>query len=190
MKDLVRWFFDVFPDLKGNQAVETFVRKPEHQHVIKEYLRDPVNENQFALDQAFKAYYFDVRFTSYVSTSLYFQSVNFDKRARRFAERNTLTLDLPISEGGSTTFKEQIADPSGEVLYQEEDKLEACLQDERLIKALATLTEQQRLILNYAYVKQWSDTAIASYQGVSQQSISKSHRKALQKLKRELKKGE
>ncbi|TGB01310.1 sigma-70 family RNA polymerase sigma factor [Halobacillus salinus] len=189
MDEVVRHFFDKFPDLKGNQAVETFIRMPEHREVIEEYLRNPIENNRLALDQTFKAYYFDVRFTSYVSTSLYFQSVNFDKRARRFAGRNALTLDQPIGDGEGTTFKDQIADPNGEY-FLKEDNLEACVEDEKLIKALATLTDRQRRILNLAYFKQWSDTAIANEFDVTQQSISKSHRTALMKLKNEMTKGE
>ncbi|MCA0972381.1 sigma-70 family RNA polymerase sigma factor [Halobacillus litoralis] len=180
MNKLAKLFFHAFPNLKGNRAVEAFIRKPEYQEAIEQYLNDPVEENRLVLDECFKDFYFGVRFTSYVSTSLYFQSVNFDKRSRRFEERNALTLDQPVGDEEGVTLKDQIIEGEEDT---KREPLEASIENQRLLDAFLSLTVQQRKILNLAYVEQYTDTEIAASLGVSQQSVSKSHKRALDKLK-------
>ncbi|RWZ54773.1 sigma-70 family RNA polymerase sigma factor [Halobacillus fulvus] len=183
MKELIRKFYEAFPDLKGNQAVDTFIRNPEHQELLRDYLQAPTKDGRDRLDEAFKVYYFGLRFTSYVSTSLYFHSVNFDKRMRRFEERNALTLDQPVGDEEGTTFKDQLADEPNGNDEEMETSLEESVESEALLEAYALLTDKQQEILTYAYVHQWKDVEIARKLGTSQQSVSKSHQRALKKLK-------
>ena len=183
MDRLTEWFYEVFPDLKGNRAVESFIQKSEHRQLIESYLTQPDAYRREQLDQAFKAHYFDMRFTSYLSTSLYFQSINYDKRTRRFEDRNVLTLDQSIGDREGTTYKDQLVDQH-EISNEEGGQgLEAYIQDGQLLEAYRALTTKQQQIMDLAYVHQWSDTEIAKKMGVSQQAVSKNHRKALEKLK-------
>ncbi|MBA2174701.1 sigma-70 family RNA polymerase sigma factor [Halobacillus locisalis] len=190
MDRLTEWFYEAFPDLKGNRAVESFIQKSEHRQLIERYLTNPDEHRQEQLDQAFKAHYFDMRFTSYLSTSLYFQSINYDKRARRFEDRNVLTLDQSIGDGEGTTHKDQLVNQHERHHEEGGQGLESYIQDVRLLEAYRILTIKQQQIMDLAYVHQWSDTEIAKKMGVSQQAVSKNHRKALEKMKYILAKGD
>ncbi|MCD5324927.1 MULTISPECIES: sigma-70 family RNA polymerase sigma factor [Pontibacillus] len=185
MRSFEERFFEKFPNLKGNPAVETFLHKPEHQELIEDYLSSPTQERMDHLDKAFKAYYFGIRFTSYLNTSLYFHSVNFDKKVRQFAERNRLTLDQSVGDEEGETFKDQLYDQGS--LYTETPRtLEECIEDDDLLRAYLRLSDKQRGVLDMTYVHQMKDSEIANHTHTSQQAVSKLRKKALMKLKNAL----
>ncbi|NMH70665.1 sigma-70 family RNA polymerase sigma factor [Bacillus sp. RO3] len=190
MDSLIREFYCHYPHLKHNKAVDSFISRPENQKLIEDFLRHPSARNEERLNEAFKAHYFDIRFTSYVSSSLYFHSVNFDKHVRKYSERHPLTLDNKGDhEGGS--FIDLVPDPSSEIPpFLNYSTLTECLENEELLHALEGLTDKQKRILDLAYVQELNDTEIAQILGVSQQAVSKTHRKALNILKSILEKGE
>ncbi|WP_175989950.1 sigma-70 family RNA polymerase sigma factor [Bacillus sp. Marseille-Q1617] len=189
MDSLKERFYRIYPDLRGNKAVESFMTRPEHQELLKEFLSSPSASAEGCLNEAFKAHYFGIRFTSYVSSSLYFHSVNFDKKIRLHRGRQLLTLDQPLGGEEDGTFKDMIADTE-EHLTLPVQSLEDAISDETLLHAYRKLTDRQRRILDLAYVEELSDTDISKILRVSQQAVSKSHKKALAKLKEELEKGE
>jgi RNA polymerase sigma factor (sigma-70 family) len=188
MDSLKERFYRIYPDLRGNKAVESFMSQPEHQELLKEFLTSPSPSAEDCLNEAFKAHYFGIRFTSYVSSSLYFHSVNFDKKIRLHRGRQLLTLDQPLGGDEDGTFKDMIPD-SGELVTLPEQSLEDAISDDALLAAFRKLTDRQREILDLAYVKKMSDTEIAKVLRVSQQAVSKSHRNALARLREELQKG-
>ena len=189
MDTLVKEFYRHYPHLKHNKAVESFISQEENQKLVEEFLRHPSAHKEEHLNEAFKAHYFDIRFTSYVSSSLYYHSVNFDKHIRKYSERHPLTLDDQAEEGGS--FIDLVPDPSSDIApFTNYSTLGDCLENEALLRAYKTLTDRQKHILDLAYLKELSDTEIARTLGVSQQAVSKTHRKALSLLKSILKKGE
>jgi RNA polymerase sigma factor (sigma-70 family) len=189
MDSLKERFYRIYPDLRGNKAVESFMSQPEHQELLKEFLTSPSASAEDCLNEAFKAHYFGIRFTSYVSSSLYFHSVNFDKKIRLHRGRQLLTLDQPLGGDEDGTFKDMIPD-SGEPVTLPEQSLEDAISDDALLAAFRRLTDRQKEILDLAYVKEMSDTEIAKVLRVSQQAVSKSHKNALARLREELKKGE
>jgi RNA polymerase sigma factor (sigma-70 family) len=189
MDSLKERFYRIYPNLRGNKAVESFMSQPEHQELLKEFLTSPSASAEDCLNEAFKAHYFGIRFTSYVSSSLYFHSVNFDKKIRLHRGRQLLTLDQPLGRDEEGTFKDMIPD-SGESLTLPEQSLEDAISDDALLAAFRRLTDRQKEILDLAYGKVMSDTEIAKVLRVSQQAVSKSHRNALARLREELKKGE
>ncbi|UXH43051.1 sigma-70 family RNA polymerase sigma factor [Rossellomorea vietnamensis] len=190
MDPLVSEFYRHYPHLQYNKAVESFISQTENRKLVEDFLRHPSASKEERLNEAFKAYYFDIRFTSYVSSSLYFHSVNFDKKIRKYSERHPLTLDDRVGEDGGS-YVELVPDPASEIApFTNYSTLMECLESEELLKAYKTLTDKQKHVLDLAYVQERSDTEIARMQGVSQQTISKTHRKALHKLKSILEKGE
>ncbi|WP_051758506.1 sigma-70 family RNA polymerase sigma factor [Rossellomorea vietnamensis] len=190
MNPLVKEFYRHYPHLKHNKAVESFISQEENQKLLEEFLRHPSAHKEERLNDAFKAHYFDIRFTSYVSSSLYFHSVNFDKNIRKYRERHPLTLDDQAGEEGGS-FIDLVPDPSPDMApFTNYSTLGDCLENEELLWAYKTLTDKQKHILDLAYVQELSDTEIARTLGVSQQAVSKTHRKALSLLKSILKKGE
>ena len=183
-------FYRHYPHLKQHKAVDSFISQPKHQILLKDFIRHPSSRKEDRLNEAFKAHYFDIRFTSYVSSSLYYHSVNFDKRTRKYNERHPLTLDNQGDEGDGSLI-DLVPDPSPDIApFTNYSTLAECLESEELLRAFKTLTDKQQNILDLAYLQELTDTEIAKILGVSQQAVSKTHRKALRTLKFNLEKGE
>jgi RNA polymerase sigma factor (sigma-70 family) len=190
MDSLVSEFYRHYPHLKQNKAVESFISHSDNQKLVENFLRHPSACKEECLNEAFKAHYFDIRFTSYVSSSLYFHSVNFDKHTRKYSERHPLTLDNQADEDGGS-YVDLVPDPASDIApFTNYSTLMECVENEELLQAYKTLTDKQKHILDLAYVQELSDTEIARMLSVSQQAISKTHRKALRLLKFILEKGE
>ncbi|MGG4165980.1 sigma-70 family RNA polymerase sigma factor [Rossellomorea vietnamensis] len=190
MDSLVSEFYRHYPHLKYNKAVDSFISQTENRKLVKDFLRHPTASKEDHLNEAFKAYYFDIRFTSYVSSSLYYHSVNFDKHIRKYSERHPLTLDNQVGEDGGS-YVDLVPDPASDITpFTMYSTLMECLENEELLQAYKTLTNKQKQILDLAYVQELSNTEIARMLGVSQQAVSKTHRKALRRLKSILEKGE
>ncbi|MGO4529973.1 sigma-70 family RNA polymerase sigma factor [Paenibacillus sp. 2TAF8] len=129
-----------------------------------------------------KAHSFDIsdgekRFIGYVSSMLHYNSIHFDKKIRKINERYALVLeDMEIRD---------------EVLMTETDVafgsivgiLEEQISDPFLYAAFLRLTAREREIINLSICKVLRDTEIALILGISQQSVSKTRKKALEKLR-------
>ncbi len=184
MDTLMTRFYKHYPHLKHNKAVDSFISKQENRTLIEQFLLEPNAEREYELNEAFKSHYFDIRFTAYVSSSLYFHSVNFDKKHRTYSERHPLTLDKKTDQGDGQAFIDLVPDQSDSLSpFMNYSTLAECLEDDDLLTGYRALTERQQRILDLAYVQEWSDTEIARSMGVSQQAISKSHKKALNALR-------
>ncbi|MCA1055032.1 sigma-70 family RNA polymerase sigma factor [Rossellomorea aquimaris] len=188
MDSIKERFYRSYPDLRGNKAVESFMTRPEHQELVQDFLTSRSASAENSLNEAFKAHYFGIRFTSYVSSSIYFHSVNFDKKIRLHRGRQLLTLDQPLGEEGDGSLKDMLPDPDGQIPLKEQS-LDEAISNDSLLEAYRKLTPRQKRILDLAYIEEMTDTEIARTLLVSRQAISKSHRKALLSLKKDLQKG-
>ncbi|MEJ3719939.1 sigma-70 family RNA polymerase sigma factor [Paenibacillus polymyxa] len=121
------------------------------------------------------------KFVSYVSNLLHFNSINFDKKNRKYNNRFVLVIDnLDESyfrkeddgwfEGNMYTLENQISDPN-------------------LHRAFLKLSVRERQILNLSICNEAKDTEIARSLGITQQSVSKSRKNALKKLRNSLHQG-
>ena len=136
MDPLVSEFYRHYPHLKYNKAVESFISQTENRKLVEDFLRHPSASKEDHLNEAFKAYYFDIRFTSYVSSSLYFHSVNFDKHIRKYSERHPLTLDDQADEEGGS-YVDLVPDPASDIApFTNYSTLMECLENEELLAGL------------------------------------------------------
>ncbi|ARP44629.1 RNA polymerase sigma factor SigB (plasmid) [Geobacillus thermodenitrificans] len=146
---------------------------------------NPTKENKEKLDIEFKKFYFSIRFTAFISSSLYFNAINFDKRYRKMLERYILTVDKPLGDEEDTSFKDIIADSQAEIQIEniiQSDDITDYIEDPVLYEAILTLSDKQREVINLAYVKGLSDTEIGKMLNKSQQAISKMRNRALKKI--------
>lgn len=168
-----------------NKVIQSFLEQEENEKLFLDAICNPTNENKLKLDHAFKMYYFNIRFTSYISSALYFNAINFDKKHRKIQERHPLTVDKPVGEKEEGTFKDLICDTTSEIkvdnILQSEDIVDY-IENPLLCEAVRSLTETQNEILNLAYIRGLSDTEIGLILGKSQQAVSKTHKKALKNI--------
>lgn len=78
-----------------------------------------------------------------------------------------------------------LIDAESERIYDElwNTKLEETFEDIKLYQAVINLTSKQRKILYLLYIRELSEKEIARHMSVTQQAVSKVHRKAINKLK-------
>lgn len=117
------------------------------------------------------------RFVGYISSLLHYNAINFDKKNRKYNERFALILDdIDNQSQASLVEKEYITESS----YEE---LENQISDPHLYTLFMSLTTRERQILNLSIINELKDKQIASLLQVSQQSISKTKKVALKKLR-------
>ncbi|USG64970.1 sigma-70 family RNA polymerase sigma factor [Brevibacillus ruminantium] len=162
--------------------VKAFVKKRKNRNLIYSFLTNPSQETEVALDKAFRDFYFNARFLSYISKTLHFHAINFDKRVRK---QQCLSLNQTVEHAGSVELIELIPDPRSVCAFEraQGEQIESHLDNLHLAQAVSQLSMKQKQILFMYYVKGYNDSEIAKVLGVSQQAVSKMHKKCLLFLK-------
>lgn len=173
-------------DFLENSVVKSFLTEEENQKLLVQVICEPTEENKKLLDNEFKKFYFDIRFTSYISTVLYFNAINFDKRYRKMLNRQPLTVDQPIkNDSSNTSFNAMLVDAETEIQVEDilrSDNIEDYITNPVLYEAIQSLTEKQKEVISLAYVKGLTDTEISKVLNKSQQAVSKIHKAALRNI--------
>ncbi len=172
--------------LINNELVISFLKIPTNKEKYMDTIINPTTENMKELDMLFKHFYFKIRFISHISSTLKFNSINFDKKLRLIQSRFSLTLDAKINANeGQETFLDLIADEQAEGHFSEvnlKDNLDDYVISPILYDALNSLTKKQKEIISLAYAEGLSDTEIGRRLNKSQQAVSKTHKKALENM--------
>ncbi|WP_371069684.1 sigma-70 family RNA polymerase sigma factor [Sediminibacillus sp. JSM 1682029] len=188
----VKKYIDEHQEFLNNTIVSTFLKDQDNYQLFVQTICYPSQANTKKLDDKFRAYYFNIRLTTFLSNTLHFNAINYDKKYKNVKMRNQLILDSPLTDDSEYTLKDVIEDKQQvsnlEAMFSNgrDYSLEDLVVDERLYQAIANLTENQKKILNLAYVHELSDTEIATVMKKTQQAVSKSHKKALKRLRRSL----
>ncbi|WP_162985712.1 sigma-70 family RNA polymerase sigma factor [Virgibacillus halodenitrificans] len=184
-KEKVKKFVEKNQAFLKHKVVQSFLNNEINNKLFLEVVCDPTPRKQRILDEEFKKFYFNIRFTAFISSTLYFNAINYDKRNRKNKNRYQLTLDKPIGEGEEYSFKDLIEDPNTPIdldNFLKSSNIQEYIQDPLLFKAIEQLTKKQKEVIDLAYVKCLSDTEIGLLLDKSQQAISKLHKKALEKI--------
>lgn len=172
--------------LLNNELVISFLKIPTNKEKYMDTILNPTMENMKELDMLFKHFYFKIRFISHISSTLKFNSINFDKKLRLIQSRFSLTLDATINANeGQETFLDLVADEQAEGHFSEvnlKDNLDDYVISPILYDALKSLTKKQKEIISLAYAEGLSDTEIGRRLNKTQQAVSKTHKKALENM--------
>lgn len=164
-----------------NPLMQGLLSDENNLSILEQFINDPSNANESKVEGVFQKHYERVQKTKYISNLIYFFSVDFDKKQRKLNDRNLLILDKSTSYDTKTTVKETILDESQEIKLSEKNLLDE-VENEKLIKALKTLTDKQLLILNLIYLQELPLKEISIQLKTTPQNISNQHRKALKRL--------
>lgn len=158
---------------------QSFLSKKENKTLLYSYVREPNEKRKEILEQTFQQFIFERRFISYFAKTIHYTAVQFDKRERRFLDRNQRYLDAPEQEGG----------PAREIpsIMPEYETGTSTLGDhmssEFLSSAWKQLTKKQQQVLDLSFVYGYTDTEIGEMFNQSQQSISRLKQRALQHMR-------
>jgi RNA polymerase sigma factor (sigma-70 family) len=174
------------PGLFQNWIIRKFFEETGHIHLL-----DVVEEESLEiwgeLEQSFKHFFFDIRFTKYLRSIIKFGSIDLDRKRHQVAVRQLLILDNALNKENDAIFGEMLlskrayisskTDPSSPEMFQES------FHDETIYLAFATLTEKQKLITMLSYSLCYMDTEIATVLHITQQAVFKNRTTALNKMR-------
>lgn len=169
----------------NNPVIKEFLSNKANYNLLRQSICNPTCQNKEQLDLAFRGYYFNIRFTAYISSTIYYHAINLDKKIRQINYRFPITLDQPVNEESEISIKDM-------TVYHEDFELKSddildYITDLNIYKAIKRLTPNQRNILYLVYIKGLTDSETAEYLKKSQQTISKSRKQALKRIRTELK---
>ncbi|MEK4539167.1 sigma factor-like helix-turn-helix DNA-binding protein [Peribacillus sp. FSL K6-1552] len=175
-------FIKTNEDFLNNPVIKGFLSKKDNYRLFKQSICHPTQQNQELLDQAFQAFYFYVRFTAYVSSTLYFHGINLDKKFQKVNNRFPLTLDQPVNDDSEVSLKDLVR--HNEDFEIESENILDYIIDPNLYKGIQNITPNQKRILYLVYIKNFTDSEVGILLKKTQQAVSKSRNKALIKLRR------
>lgn len=168
----------------SNHVVQRFLSKQSHYQLFMTAICFPTEGNWDKLDREFRQFYIEIRFISYIAKVIWRYAKDLRIKNQRNGAHYLFILDQPIHKGESstTTYKDQLIDDSGNDHSKEKNLLDQ-VEDFHLQEALKQLTDKQLRVLDSYYVYNITQKEIAYNLGVSQQSVSKTMKTALDKLK-------
>ncbi|WP_078598379.1 sigma-70 family RNA polymerase sigma factor [Evansella clarkii] len=174
---------DFEPENVTDPLMRGFLNIDSNYNLLMKARELPCEENTDELNQAFKRYYTELQLINYISHLINHYSRDFYRKKNRekyfyvfaFEDESLFDSKVPPNQPGGNTVGE-------ESLIEISSLLEA-IQDKTIYEALIRLTDRQLFILNLHFVYQLSHTEIAEKLNVSQQSVSKTIKKSLNKLR-------
>ncbi len=172
--------------LMKDPFLRRFLSDDENYQLFQNYQQNPSLETAKELDYKFRKELTKARAMAYLSKVIRRKAIEFDKDDRNYRSRFTTTLDQPTEEGDGHTNKDDIEstiDLSNRVETRIEDIINT---NPSLGSAIGSLTSRQRKILFLSFVEGFTGKEIAEKLGSSPQAVSKSKKKALDTLRREI----
>lgn len=171
----------------NNPLIQSFLKDVGHFTLLVKSLYNPTRENKESLDQAFQEYYTGVKVINYLSKTLYWEAINFDKQMRAKNLRFPLVLDGTSNEEVSLPLIE-MKEKSVENLVIENQSLPLIdrLENPKLSRNFVKLTDRQKEVLQHIYGSAKSITETASELNITQQGVSKIHKSAIKRLRKDM----
>ncbi|QAS54847.1 sigma-70 family RNA polymerase sigma factor [Halobacillus litoralis] len=184
---LLLQFIKGHQELLENPLVISFLEKRENLTLLVQHLRSPSKQNKQALDEAFREYYTGVKILNYLSKTLYWEAVNFDKKKRKENIRFPLVVDGAASEEDSGYEESLVSEEESvenQIIESSRSFLIDRIGDIRLKTAFSSLTQRQKQLLEGVYGDNLTITETADKLGITQQGASKIHKLAIERLKK------
>ncbi|CAM4438825.1 sigma-70 RNA polymerase sigma factor region 4 domain-containing protein [Paenibacillus tarimensis] len=185
-----RRYCEANPALLANRVVAGFFQDEARVGLLLKAM-DGDPESRRELEQSFRRHFFRIRFMKYMVSTVKFAAIDQQRSCRRRDAVQPLLYDCPsTTEEGAPLLGELFQnsrDPSSAAASEEAvtdpETFHNSLTNEQLADAFASLTYKQKLVTTLCYALGYRDTEAAQMLGVSPQSISKTRRLALSKLR-------
>lgn len=177
-------FLEENKSLLSNPIVKSFLQKKVNVHLLKKAIECPTKENKEKVDESFRKHFFTIRFTSYITSSMEYSTINFNKNLSMYQKRFPLIL-TEKEEGGEKDINLNDREAEIESIVEKEalwSAMEEYISNKKIYSAVLSLTPSQRAILTYAYLYKLTDTEIAQRIRTSQQYVSKTRKTALKRI--------
>ncbi|WP_157448589.1 sigma-70 family RNA polymerase sigma factor [Brevibacillus brevis] len=181
---MVRRDLDIkLTDVANQRLLDAFLAKEDNQQLYQRVFNSPDDtQRNDELDSRFQEFYGEVRFTKFISSLIRFTAIELAVRNQKTSNacQPTDEIERVIDSRVSDSDKSEREDN-----FEWED----VLVDKRILDAVQTLTEKEQDILKLLYLRNLKEAVAASLLGVSQQAVSKTKKRALLKLRKQLEGG-
>lgn len=179
-----------------NPIIRKFLEDPEHLRLLCMYLfqSEPVHRQN--LEEAFRRFYFEIRFVRYLTLMMRYRALDFHRGRTRWSSRMLLIYDRRAADLNSESWGEYLASkyavqdelPDPKTCTSPADFIQS-LNNESLLSAFGRLTERQQLVTTLSFSVQLSDGEISRILGISQQAVNKTKIRSIYKMRSEIQSG-
>ncbi|MGE7623018.1 sigma factor-like helix-turn-helix DNA-binding protein [Viridibacillus sp. NPDC096237] len=182
-------FFKKYDAMMKQPIMKEFLKSGENQHIFNKAINDMDKESIEQLNASFRRYYKNIILISYISKTIHFSAIEFDKKLRNYYKKNLpipgvteesiaqekhLLMDLLMSTDEDTTF----------INFQQKQKnISDYIANAHLNSKMKLLSNKQLRILELIYIHNINNKQIAKILNESEQTISYNHQAALKKLR-------
>lgn len=163
-----------------NKLIVSFLDDIDNRELFESYQKKNSDAIKSLLDERFRSFYQKYRLVSYLIKVLHFESKHFDRKIRQHNNRYQLAK---TDTGEADLIFEQDVSENRVNNFDFPLNFQDHLTNEELFNSFSKLTEKQKNVLTLAYQYQMTDTEIAKSLGVTQQSIYKTRKSAITKLR-------
>lgn len=165
-------------EILENKLIVSFLDDTDNRELFENYQKNHSDDIKMVLDERFRSFYQRYRLISYLIKVLHFESIHFDKKLHLHNKRYQLAT-------GQTGETELICEQQKQYYEYHSPSLrfQDHLTNEELFKSFYQLTEKQKYIITLFYLHQMTDTEIAKSLGITQQSVYKTRKSAIKKLR-------
>ncbi len=172
-----------------DKKLAQFLSNPKMKTLYVKAVKDNDKEAKELLNEEFNSYLFEISFISYVNKILYYSHKDFYKYYKNIDAKEKLIL---YNYSGLEKIY-NIADDSIDIIEQINMNnpltyFKEILTDFNIVKELDKLTENQKEVLYKCIVEGKLDTEVASELGRTKQTINKTKKATLHKLRQALRK--
>ncbi|SHG23213.1 sigma-70 family RNA polymerase sigma factor [Ornithinibacillus halophilus] len=178
---------DYYSSFYDEPIIKTFLNDEDNYRVFMDFYTSPSEDNAKKLNDTFKRFFYKSKVFKYLTSLIYFYSIDFDKRQRKRRSRNHLILDQPIQAETERSLIDNMA--SYTVNYEEQIAfyhLPTLVHDKKLSKALEKLTKKQQIVLKLFIFNGLTNKEIADYFKESPQNISNIKKVLIKRLRESL----
>ncbi|WCT55625.1 sigma-70 family RNA polymerase sigma factor [Paenibacillus kyungheensis] len=162
-----------------NPIIHSFLSIQSNKQLLEQAMYYPTAQNKQKLNQAFKLFFLEARFTSYIASLIHFSAINYDKKNRLYKDRYQLIVDQNRDSDHASA---SIFPADTDTYHFVEQSWQQVMTEKRMYEAIEQLTSREQSILCYLYIYEMTEKEISTKLQVTQQAISKTKRLALKKL--------
>ncbi|MBK3494707.1 sigma-70 family RNA polymerase sigma factor [Viridibacillus sp. YIM B01967] len=183
-------FFRKYANIMKQPIMKGFLKSNENQNIFSRAINSMDKDSITQLNSAFRQYYKNVILISYISKTIHFSAIDFDKRLRNYYKKNLpipgvaeesnnqeehFSMDVLMSSIEDTTFNN---------FQNSQHNISDYIGNPELISSMKSLSNKQLYILELIYIHNINNKQIAKVLNESEQTISYNHHAALEKLRK------
>ncbi|KZE49334.1 sigma-70 family RNA polymerase sigma factor [Brevibacillus parabrevis] len=171
-------------NLSNQKFLDAFLAQEENQQLCQRVIASPDDtQKRNELNSRIQEFYAELQLIKYISSLIRFTAIELAVRTQKIGKVFQPTDEIE-------RVLDSLVSDTGRSEWENKAKWEDVIADKRVLDAVQTLTEKEREILALLYLRNLKEVETATLLGTSQQAVSKTKKRALLKLRKQLEGGE